>query len=65
MRNIHKPILYSETPALTKTRKRACLSLGAMAKSLHDKNLTESDRIVEKIENWLDHHNQSKFFVTN
>ncbi|XP_052259562.1 uncharacterized protein LOC127863913 [Dreissena polymorpha] len=49
-----------ETPALSKTRKRACLSLGAMAKSLHDRNTTESDRIVERIENWLDHHNETK-----
>ncbi|KAH3690171.1 hypothetical protein DPMN_191890 [Dreissena polymorpha] len=31
-----------------------------MAKSLHDRNTTESDRIVERIENWLDHHNESK-----
>ncbi|KAH3823838.1 hypothetical protein DPMN_125661 [Dreissena polymorpha] len=28
--------------------------------SLHDRNTTESDRIVERIENWLDHHNESK-----
>ncbi|KAH3823827.1 hypothetical protein DPMN_125650 [Dreissena polymorpha] len=49
-----------ETPALTKTRKRACLSLGAMAKSLHERNTTESDRIVERIENWLDHHNENR-----
>jgi hypothetical protein len=58
--SIHVRLVFSETPTLTKTRKRACLSLGAMAKSLHDKNMTESDRIVEKIENWLDHHNESK-----
>ncbi|WAR20843.1 hypothetical protein MAR_014817 [Mya arenaria] len=49
-----------DTPTLTKTRKRACLSLGAMAKSLHDNNLTESDRIVERIEHWLNIHNESK-----
>ncbi|WAR20850.1 CRB-like protein [Mya arenaria] len=53
-------IMPGDTPTLTKTRKRACLSLGAMAKSLHDRNLTESDRIVERIEHWLDHHNESR-----
>ncbi|XP_052224342.1 uncharacterized protein LOC127839993 [Dreissena polymorpha] len=53
----HEP---GETPALTKTRKRACLSLGALAKSLHDLNTTVSDRIVERIENWLDHHNETR-----
>ncbi|XP_053407458.1 uncharacterized protein LOC123547213 isoform X2 [Mercenaria mercenaria] len=31
-----------------------------MAKSLHDKNVTESDRIVEKLETWLDHHNETR-----
>lgn len=49
-----------ETPTLTKNRKRACLSLGALAKSLHHQNLTESERIVERIENWLEHHNETK-----
>ncbi|WAR20774.1 hypothetical protein MAR_014748 [Mya arenaria] len=53
-------IMPGDTPTLTKTRKRACLSLGAMAKSLYDRNLTESDRIVERIEHWLDHHNQNR-----
>ena len=50
----------TETPVLTKTRKRACLTLGGLAKSLHDKNLTKSDLIAEKIENWLDYHNECK-----
>ncbi|KAL4222205.1 hypothetical protein ACF0H5_018243 [Mactra antiquata] len=53
-------IFSSETPGLSKTRKRACLSLGAMAKSLHTRNITESDRIVERIESWLDHHNETR-----
>ena len=50
------------TPELTVTGKRACLSLGALAKSLHEVNVTESDRIVERLENWLKPHNQSKCF---
>ncbi|XP_045189288.2 uncharacterized protein LOC123546793 [Mercenaria mercenaria] len=49
-----------ETPTLSATRKRACLSLGAIAKSLHNKNVTESDRIVGRIETWLNIHNEKK-----
>ena len=45
---------------MTKTGKRACLSLGALAKSLHVINITESDRIVQRLEAWLKPHNQSK-----
>ena len=45
---------------MTKTGKRACLSLGAMAKTLHETNTTVSDRIVERLEAWLEPHNQSK-----
>ncbi|WAQ98199.1 hypothetical protein MAR_022572, partial [Mya arenaria] len=51
-------MMPGDTPTLTKTRKRACLSLGAMVKSMHNSNMSESDRIVERIENWLDHHNE-------
>ena len=46
---------------MTVTGKRACLSLGAMAKSLHETNITESDRIVERLEAWLKPHNQSTY----
>ena len=45
---------------MTRTGRRACLSLGAMAKTLHEINLPESDRIVERLEAWLEPHNQSK-----
>ena len=45
---------------MTKTGKRACLSLGAMAKSLHVLNVTESDNIVNRLETWLKLHNESK-----
>ena len=52
--------LFAGVPSMTKNGKRACLSLGAIAKSLHETNITESDRIVERLEIWLEHHNQSK-----
>ena len=45
---------------MTVTGKRACLSLGALVKALHEINVTESDRIVERLEVWLKPHNQSK-----
>ena len=45
---------------MTTAGKRACLTLGAIAKTLHEINLPESDRIVERLEAWLEPHNQSK-----
>ena len=56
---IVSPFCFTETPVLTNNRRRACLTLGALARSLHDKNLTKSDYIVDRIEHWLDYHNES------
>ena len=42
------------------TGRRACLSLGALAKNLHETNVTVSDRLVERLEKWLEPHNESK-----
>ena len=36
------------------------MSLGALAKNLHETNVTVSDRIVERLEKWLEPHNESK-----
>ena len=48
---------------MTKNGKRACLSLGAMAKSLHDTNTTESERLIKRLEDWLEYHNESKCVI--
>ena len=50
-------------PALTKTSKRACLSLGALAKTLHETNISESDRVVKRLETWLEPYNHSKILL--
>ena len=48
---------------MTLTQKRACLTLGALAKNLGDQgNDTEAQRIVEKFESWLGVHNESMTF---
>ncbi|CAC5398107.1 unnamed protein product [Mytilus coruscus] len=47
---------------MTLTQKRACLTLGALAKNLKDiENDTEAQRIVEKFETWLGIHNEEEF----
>ena len=45
---------------MKKTGRRACLSLGALAKNLHETNVTLSDRLVDRLEKWLEPHNESK-----
>ncbi|CAG2189852.1 unnamed protein product [Mytilus edulis] len=47
---------------MTLTQKRACLTLGALAKNLKDiNNDTEAQRIIEKFETWLGIHNEAEF----
>ncbi|XP_063447918.1 uncharacterized protein LOC134727466 [Mytilus trossulus] len=47
---------------MTLTQKRACLTLGALAKNLKDiDNDTEAQRIIEKFETWLGIHNEAEF----
>lgn len=47
---------------MTLTQKRACLTLGALAKNLRDTdNDTEAQRIIDKFETWLGIHNESMF----
>ncbi|CAG2202816.1 unnamed protein product [Mytilus edulis] len=51
---------------MTLTQKRACLTLGALAKNLKDiNNDTEAQRIIEKFETWLGIHNEGTDEITS
>ena len=57
-RNIHLLTCITGTRNLTRTEKRACLTLGALARTISKTDKEQADRIVEKIESWI--HGQDK-----
>ena len=38
---------------MTRTQRRACLTLGAMAKFLSKTNQTDAEKLMAKIEQWI------------
>ncbi|XP_069134862.1 uncharacterized protein [Argopecten irradians] len=45
---------------LTKTQRRACLTLGSLAKAIRKTDPERSDTIISKLEAWLGLHNETK-----
>jgi hypothetical protein len=47
---------------MSEIQKGACLTIGALAKTLHEEGrLNEARRITLELEKWLQYHNESKY----
>ncbi|XP_033747032.1 uncharacterized protein LOC117332256 [Pecten maximus] len=51
---------FHGSDALTKTQRRACLTLGSLAKVVKETDPQKSENIISRMETWLELHNETK-----